>query len=726
MAKCYRPLAVVVGIMLAFGANAVAQKINVYERPVQAERTHDFDVLHYQIKLQLEETTKSFEGETIVTLRALRDEFDEVILDAETFVVESVKTKSGAPLPFQHSGGKLNITLNTPRDVGDIIDIKIAYRAVNVDVDGAAFGLSASYDLGLDFKAATEDNPQLINTLSWPEGARHWFPSYDHPSDRATQETIVTAPLHYNVISNGRLVSVTENADGATKTTHWKQEKNHPTYVFVMAAGPYVEVKDSYGDLPTSYWVYPDAVEIAPIAFAETSSSLQFFEEFYGVEYPWVKYDQITIPGITGGAESTSATVVGDNIIREPHSYDDFPSAWLVAHEGAHQWWGDLITYRDWTHNWLAESFATYSEYRYSKHALGDDEGAVNLLGKKNAYLKEAREKYQRPIVFDRWEFAGDNFDRHGYEKGATVVNMLEGIVGEEKFHKILKAFLTRYAFKSAVTEDFITIAEEVAEQDLRWFFDQWLFSPGHPVFDVSYDWDEASERIALTIAQTQDTHLKTPIFKVPVKIGITTDAGVEIHELWIGEKRQTFVLSTEKKPLLVRFDVGDVLLKEWTFEKETEELVFQLEHDNSIGRAWAAAELAGKSSSPMIGAVLAKTAKDDQFWAVRKAAIEALRASEGVYPPALYMDIAQTDKHSRVRAAAVTALSGSNDKASVTLFKNLYKQDQSYLVQAAALKALGATGNPKWKALIRVAGQRKSPRNVLKKAADEALENFQ
>ena len=199
--------------------------------------------------------------------------------------------------------------------------------------------MSASYDLGIDFKDETDENPQLINTLSFPEGARHWMPSYDHPNDRASHETLLTVRPEYKALSNGRLVSVTEE-ENDLMTWHWHQELPHPTYLYVAVAGPYVVLEDSLRSIPVNYWVYPKDVDNAMRSFERTPEILEFMEELYGVPFPWIKFDQITIPGIGGGAESTTATVLGHVTIHDEHAEQDYPSDWLVAHEAAHHWFG--------------------------------------------------------------------------------------------------------------------------------------------------------------------------------------------------------------------------------------------------------------------------------------------------------------------------------------------------------------------------------------------------
>ena len=239
--------------------------------------------------------------------------------------------------------------------------------------------------------------------------------------------------------------------------------------------GEYEVIEDSLGSLPIRYWVYSKDRENALRSFRKTPEIISFFNRKFGFPYPWSKYDQITIPGIGGGAECTSATLIGQGVIHDERADQDFPTHWLVAHEAAHQWWGDLITLRDWGHTWINESFGTYFEYLFTRYDLGDDEGAVNLQDKKNTYLNEARNRYIRPIVFHRWNTPNENFDRHTYQKGAAVIHMLRWILGDEPFRKTLSHFLRKFAFKPAGTHDFLTAVREVTGRNLDWFFEQWL-----------------------------------------------------------------------------------------------------------------------------------------------------------------------------------------------------------------------------------------------------------
>jgi len=563
----------------------VAQTVDIYKRPVQHEPSHNFDVLHYRIKLTFEAKQKAFEGNTTISLRSLSDDLYSFSLDAESYEVKAVKSMEGAALTFSHLNGKLDISLSAPIDYGDTLSVVVTYGTNEFQVDPTQFGMGANYPLGLGFFEANEDHPFLFNSYSFPTGARHWFPCYDHPNDRATHETIITTQGDHKVLANGLLESVTKNTNG-TVTFHWKQNQAHPTYLYNFVSGPYVIVEDQFKDIEVNYWVYPSDEEKGRRSFHRTPEVLAFFEEYYGVDYPWDKFDQIIVPGIGGGAEATTATLIGASTLHDEKAEKDFPSHWLVGHEAAHHWWGDFISYRDWTETWMSESFATFSEYLYSAHLYGAEEGALNIWNKRETYLNEAKNNYQRPIVFNQWEFPNQNFDRHTYQKGAVVLNMLRDYLGEEMFRRVLKHFLNTHAYEPVGTHDFIKSIWEVTGQNMDWFFDQWIFGAGHPILEIDYEWK--NKQVILKVNQVQDTSHNVSIFKMPVDVSITTNLGTETKTIWLKEKENTFHFDVEQQPLLVDFDPENILLKEWTFKKSQKELLFQTQQGKLLSRMWA------------------------------------------------------------------------------------------------------------------------------------------
>lgn len=688
------------------------------EAPLRSERERSIDVLHYRIVVELDESTRSLQGSVGIRFRSMRDGLHAIELDAETFSVTSVNDAQGRSLHFTHRGGRLSIELAAGLDFGEESRLDIDYGGENIDVNPEDYGMSEGYDLGIDFKSANERHPALINTLSFPEGARHWFPCYDHPNDRATQEVLATVRADYELLSNGRLVEV-RDIDGSKRLWHWLQEKPHPTYLFVLVAGPYHVIEDEWRGIPINYWVYPRDREHAARSFHRTKDILEFFVDEYGYEFPWAKYDQITIPGIGGGAESTSATVLGESTIHDARADVDFPSHWLVAHEAAHQWWGNLISYRDWSETWLSESFATYSEYLWADHDLGPDEGAWNLHLKKQAYLTEASTRYRRPVVFSRWRYPNENFDRHTYQKGAALLNMLRWRLGDAAFRAVIRSFLTEHAYQAVGTDDLKATIKNVTGRNLDAFFDQWIYRPGHPEFEVRSDW--ADGKLTISVRQAQDRDDGTPVYQTPVEIGIyhRGDA-VRVETVQLESVSDEFIFDVARRPGLVRFDHGNFLVKELRFAKSVGEWRFQLEYDGVIGQVQSIRALAEDGSEQARQAIIAASS-EAEFWAVRREAVLGLGEIEGDFASDA-VEAASRDASSRVREAALDVLGERREPRWAPQFRRLFDDDESYLVQAAAIRALGGLARAEDRGLFEEVSRMSSPRDGLARAARGAL----
>jgi aminopeptidase N len=698
--------------LLALVPALSGQAVDYSQKPLQSERSRSFDALHYLVKIALDLDRKSFEGATTVTLSSFRDGLEACVLDAEEFAVTSVVDEYGAPLRFEQSDKELKVVLLRPAKFGKIVTFTCKYNG-------------REPRKGLQFVDETPENPRLVWSDSWPDNVHHWFPCFDYPNDKATSEIVATVKAGLKVASNGRLVGVFEDPAAGTVTYHWSQELPHSTYLIFLAAAPYVVVRDSYRTLPVNYWVYPGDEAKARPTYGKTPRMIAFFNEIFGYDYPWQKYDQISVP-LGGGAESTSATAMTQRIMVAEEDEPDFSAIGIVSHELAHQWWGDLITLRSWGHAWMNESFGTYSDYLYFRHEKGDDEGAVNLQDKLAAYLREAKTRYIRPIVSDRYDRPEDMFDSHSYPKGALVLHMLRSILGDEIFFKTLGQFLHRYAFDAVDTADFIRSVKTVTGQNLDWFFDQWLFKPGHPVFDLRSEWDAARKVVRLKVAQVQDPANGVPVFRVPVTVKVVTAGKLEAHRIWIREREETFEFPAETKPLLVRFDAANELIKEATFPKETAELLYQLKNDDVIGRMTAAGELAAVQDRPGVLESLSWSARSDPFWAVRRQSVEALVRR----PPSAEISAALRkacgDPNSSVRTEAVQALGATKDKRLAAFYKDLFRKDRSVRVRAEALRALGLTGDASLVPFLRQAAAVPSHQDLIRRAAEEALKRLE
>ena len=685
-----------------------AQKEDIYQRPVQHERSHDYDAIHYKVSLNVDLDSKSLTGNNEITLSPFSNGLNECILDAESLFVTRVLDSNGSKLSFEQKDNKLKIDLGKIYDHSDIIKINVEY-------------LLDKPVLGLRFFDETPDNPQMASSDCFPNKSRQWIPIYDYPHDKATMEMIVTVDKKHKVLSNGRLAGVKDNGDG-THTWHWSQEQPHSTYLISLSIGDFAVIEDSLGSLPVNYWVYHYHVDDAKRSFSKTPHMIDFFNKLYDYEYPWAKYDQVISPYMGGGAEATSATLLGEAAVTDESGEIDFSYEGVIAHEIAHQWWGDLITCRSWEHTWLNESFGTYSDYLYARNEFGEEEGAYNLLGKKNGYLREARNRYIRPIVFNRYESPGQNFDSHTYPKGANILHLLRHILGDDTFFRTISAFLHKYEFQPVDTHDFMKTVKEVSGRNMDWFFEQYIFKPGHLVADVSKSWDEESKTLRVFILQKQDSLPRVPIYKVPVNLGFTFPGGRKlVKEVWLNDKLDVFEFKFDSEPVMVRFDEGNFLIKEWTYKKPLKELLFQAENDDMIGRLWAVEQLANFSGDQATIDLWLRSAEDDPFWAVRKAALDQI----GNHAVKGNLDLVKEsleDENSKVRQSAVRILGDQKDPGMIKMLKNVYENDESYLVQSEALRSIGKCGGKKELAYIQKATERKTTRGVVERAAKEVI----
>ena len=696
-------------LLLFLMQSVLAQKVEVYQRPVQIERSRDFDAIHYKVTLNLDIEKKMLTGENLVTISPLNDNFDKCVLDAEYLVVSKVINENGKSLPFEQKENQVFIKLLKSYSHNDTIRFAVKYS------------LSKPVP-GLLFIDSTATNPKMVSSDCWPDKARQWIPCYDYPNDKVTNEMIVTVDKKYKVLSNGRLIKVNDNKNEGTVTYHWNQDLPHSTYLINLSIADYAVINDSLGSLSVNYWVYKWLKEDAKTTFRKTPYMISFYNKLYNYNYPWAKYDQVITSYMGGGAEATSATLLGEGIVMDTLAEKDYSKEGIIAHEIAHQWWGDLITLRSWEHNWLNESFATYSDYLYTRFDKGEDAGAFDLLGKKNRYLSEAKNRYLRPIVFNRYNSPADNFDSHAYPKGACILHLLRYILGDDTFFRALSTFLHQNAFKPVDTHDFMKTVKEVSGKNTDWFFEQYLFRPGHPVFEVNKSWNETTKKLKLIILQKQDTVSGVPVYTIPINIGFVFSDNKIVKEIWLKNKVETIEFEFTSEPLLVRFDEGNFLLKECTFRIPLKELLYQAEHDDMIGRLSAVDELKSFSNEKSTLLIWSTLATQDPFWAVRQAALENVGKYQGKNAIELFKTCLK-DENSKVRQSAIHILGDLENPQLIKLFERTFKTESSYAVRAESLRSIGKCGGKQQLVLLKKAAAIKSYSNVISKASTEAID---
>lgn len=664
------------------------------------------DVKHVKLDIALDFTQETVSGTVSTTFSALYDELQSISFDAVELHIEQVALENGTKLAYSSTDKKLTVTLDRPYRHGERFTVAITYHA--------------KPRIGLHFiKPAPEDptRPEQAWTFGQPRYHSHWFPCHDSPNDRATTEILATVPARFLTVSNGNLLSVTDN--GATKTHHWRHDIPHAAYLISLVVADFAMIEDSYNGKPVRYFLRKDRKDDAPFLFSKTPQMMRFFSEFTGVEYPYDKYDQTVVELYTGAMEHTTATTHSFALLPDARGDLDMDMVPVVAHELAHQWFGDLITCRDWSNGWLNEGFATYFEELWEQHDKGDDEFKYSLRGMRSWYQGEDNH-YRRPIVYYVYHDDGfELFDGHMYGKGAWVLHMLRHQLGETAFKRGINTYMRRFREKEVITADLERTLEEVTGRSMAQFFQQWVYSGGYPAFEVNYSWDSEHKMAKVKIKQTQKVDELTPCFVTPVDLTFTVptsdEAAKDEHtselrtvflRVMVGEDGQTeqsFYMPLEREPLLVRFDPNDWLLKSLTFERSSKMLRYQLAHDpDSLGRIEAAAELGKKDDDDSLNA-LTYALNNDPFWAVRAEVAEALGAMGTEKAQAVLLQTLPTldaKQFSRVRIAIVSALgkfqapqqAEQAQHSADALRSLLEKGDISYRVESAAAHALGKT----------------------------------
>ncbi len=643
-------------------------------------------VEHIDLHLRPDFATKTLHGRVTTRVRAIEDGVRSLRLDAVDLTIDAVTDEGGEPLAFVAGAHDLTVDLAAPLAADEAFSLCVTYRAIEPR-------------RGLYFI----DRPRQAWTQSQDTDARAWLPCFDHPAEKQTTTTTIVVPHGDFALGNGALVARTASAAGVT--FRYEQDVPHATYLLTMVAGAFAEIEQAHPRLPMWYYVEPGREADGERAFGNTPRMIDCFEEATGVPYPYARYSQIAVADfIFGGMENTSATTQTDRTLHDARAHLDFSSDSLVAHELAHQWFGDLVTCRDWSQAWLNEGFATYFETVWREANLGWDEYQRDVFEIVGRYLDEDGERYRRPIVCNVYRDPIELFDRHLYEKGAAVLHMLRGELGWERMKRALRRYVLDNATRNVETIDLVRAIEGATGRNVRAFFAQWIDRGGHPELEVRATWDAERSALALEVEQKQTIDAEHPPYVFDLEAGfvaglpeeIVRDAGdgpvagerrVRLH---VEHARESFVVALPAEPALIRIDPGAYVLCTLAFALGTERHAAILRADPSpVARIRAAAAL-GKDGSRVAQDALSAALRDEPFWGVAVEIASVLgKARTAAARTALLA--ATAHPHPKVRRAVADAL-GTYREAGVASALLGLRDDPSYFVVGASLTALGKT----------------------------------
>jgi aminopeptidase N len=559
-----------------------------------------------------------------------------------------------------------------------------------------SIGYHAQPERGLYFRTP-EMGYKPGDTQVWSQGEadlhRFWFPCYDYPNERFSSEVICHVPAGMETVSNGVLLSKKEVAGGLT-TWHWRQDKPHVNYLIALAAGFFHKIEDKAGELPLALLVPPSQKDLAGNAFVDTRKIIEFYNREIGVPFPWDKYYQVyCLDFLAGGMENTSCTFQAAGLLFDSSTEQLRTLHWLDSHETAHQWFGDLVTCRDWSHLWLNEGFASYYTILYENEKAGAD-------AMKYMLWKDAEDVFKandlRPTV---WRDYGDpmqQFDTRVYPKGAWILHMLRSQLGPDLYRKAIKTYIERHRNGIVGTDDLHDVIGEVSGLSFDQFFDQWLYHGGVPELKIDYAWDASTKQAKITVKQTQKITDQVRLFRLPLPVSFSIAGQNESlrFKMDVHQAEEEFYFHLPAQPELVRIDPDYTLLAKISFQPPGDMPDKQLAGD-VIGRLLAVRALADRKDAASVQK-LGRVLREDAFYAVRSEAAKSL--AKMALPEARAALIAglanQTD--ARVRLATVEALAAIPHPEAQEALARLLPNEKNPEIRAAVARSWGArAGDP-------------------------------
>jgi aminopeptidase N len=515
------------------------------------------DAINYRFEFELSDDKDAILGTTTVDVRFLADGIKTLrldlikkssTLDNKGMSVSSVESNR-EPVDYAHENDALLITLSSPSAKDQRIQFTISYQGI--PATGLIIGDNKYGD-----RTFFSDN--------WPNKGRNWLPTIDHPYDKATCEFVVTAPSHYQVVSNGLLMEETDLSAGK-RLTHWKQSVPIAPWLYVLGVARFaVQHVDDFQGKAIQTWVYYQDRDAGFYDFAEpTKKVLEFYSNYVG-PFSYEKLANIQSNSVGGGMEAASAVLYGDNSVTGRRS-----TRWrnVVIHEIAHQWFGNAVTEYDWDDVWLSEGFATYFTLLFIEHEYGRDAFLAGLKSSKKRVDDFYRDNKDYTIVHNNLKDMKKVTSSHTYQKGSWILHMLRGVVGTEVFWSGIQSYYKKYQDANATTEDFRREMEEASGKELSIFFRQWLNQAGTLKYAGNWQYNKKEGQVRITIDQVQKDG---SLFEMPLEVGLYLEGQdrPQIEVIQINKKSNVFNINVDSEPDKITLDPNTWVLMDAEFRK--------------------------------------------------------------------------------------------------------------------------------------------------------------
>jgi len=678
------------------------------------------DFQHMRLEITIEDmNVPRFTATQKLSLRALARPISELTLNAVALNITGVAASKGSA-SFTHDGEKLRITLEPALQPGEELTLTTTFEVTEPQ-------------MGLHWTPETPEwpgRPAQLHTQGQPESNRYWFPIHDVPNDRLTTELLVTVPAGFTVSSNGRLVGTTKVIRELPSTTpgyipdlkpfetfHWLQDKSHVSYLVTLVVGKFdiVDVTDN-AKLPMPVYVPRGRAADVPGTYGRTAQMVRLFEQRLSEPYPWDQYAQLVVHNfLAGGMENTSATTMYDTALIAKDDLEDNDLDSLIAHELAHQWFGDLITTNSWEHIWLNEGFATYLQAIWFEHRDGREGYETEILRQLDSVVNADRGTAPESVGMASKVYSNpwDTFRRaaNPYSKGSSTLHMLRTKLGDEVFFASLAEYIDLHKNATVETPDLRKVLEARSGESLEQFFYQWTTRPGIPRLNIATSWDDSTSTLTATVEQTQPIDGDNPAFEFILPLFIATDAagGSVIESIEVRGRSATKTFTLAQRPRFVAIDHARSVLAQFNITQDESEALAQLADAPTLfARVKAARTLGtmtgmtGASSAFATESLRRLVSQTDQPTTLRVEAVRAL-AARGNSADVRALSSTSIDRW-EVRLAITEALAAiaqreenkSNPQALTSIGERLAllaANDDSVRVRAAAIRSIGTLG---------------------------------
>jgi aminopeptidase N len=566
-------LAIITACKVQKTSDSKNSEISLFAKPItvvshknaaiyQASRTKEVDLLHTNLKIKFDYNLQHAFGKINLKFKPHFYATKQVVIDAKGMELKNIgliNKKDTIKLNYTYDTLQITIELNKTYFNNDTFNIFIDYvsKPNELNFEGSAAIKEAKGLYFVNPKLLEANKSRQIWTQGETESNSCWMPTIDAPNQKHTQELYITAQANEVTLSNGKLISITKNADG-THTDYWKQTLPHAPYLTMMAIGEFNITKHNWHDsIEVSYYLEKDYAQYASLIFGPTKEMLDCFSKKLGVDYPWEKFSQIIVRDFVSGAmENTSAVLHGEYVQHDNREHLDNNHEDVIAHEMFHHWFGDLTTAESWSNLPLNESFATYGEYIWNDWKYGNTEAEAIFDRNLSGYLLSKNNATKTPIRF-YYHNREDMFDGVSYSKGARILHQLRKQIGDDAFFKSLQLYLNQNKFKSAEIHNLRLAFEETTGLDLNWYFNQWFLNAGHPELDLSINYNDTIA--SLTVVQKQDS-TQFGLYQLPVYVNIFDKSGIKTFLVNITKTKEKFTFKGDSIYLL-NFDTTKALV---------------------------------------------------------------------------------------------------------------------------------------------------------------------